>query len=174
MKWRWMAVIVLLGIAALACESSSLDGAGDSSADFRSRTFSSPEGDTATLADFDGQPMVVNFFAAWCPPCRAELPELEAFHLAHNEQIQLIGISHDLSRSSWLSLISDTDLTFPTYYQPGQEIFTDLELFIMPTTILVTADGELAHTHGGVLDVETLRGLVDEHLGVTLPVVESG
>ncbi|MEM9565874.1 MAG: TlpA disulfide reductase family protein [Actinomycetota bacterium] len=168
MSWRF-GVVGLVCLLATVAFASSADDAGPDSAGFRSHAFSGPDGTDATLGDFEGQPLVVNFFASWCPPCRAELPDLEAFHQAGDGQVQLIGISHDLARSSWLSLVTEAGLTFPTYHQPDQEIFTELDLFAMPTTIFVSAEGEIAHTHGGVLTERSLRDSVAEHLGVTIP-----
>lgn len=164
--------LLLAGMAALvvavavSTDRSASDGGVDDLA------FSSPDGTTASLADFDGQPLVVNFFASWCPPCRAELPELEAFHVASENKVSLIGISHDLDRSSWRSLVEATDVSFPTYHQPNQEIFVHLELFVMPTTVLVDAQGEIVHTYSGVLTAMALRDLVVEHLGVAISLPE--
>jgi len=128
--------------------------------------FVATDGSDATLADFGGQPLVVNFFASWCAPCRAELPDFERVHEVARDDVQFIGVSHDIDESSWLALVDEVGVTYPTFYQPEQEIFEHLDLLGMPSTAFITADGEVAHTFSGLLDSERLSELIAEHLGV--------
>lgn len=128
--------------------------------------FSDENGTEGTLADFEGEPLVVNFFASWCAPCRAELPDFQEVHVAAEDRVQFVGISHDIDESSWLALIDETGLTFPTRFQPEQEIWESLNLFGMPATAFISADGEVLYTFSGILDQETLIELIDEHLNV--------
>ena len=133
--------------------------------EFADLAFLTTDGSSASLADFEGQPLVVNFFASWCAPCRAEMPDLEQVHLARGDEITFLGISHDLDESSWRSFVAETEVTFQTVYQPETEIFTALEAKGMPSTALVAANGEVLHVHTGLLTDELLGELIDEHLG---------
>jgi peroxiredoxin len=142
------------------------DGSGVDTGDPLAMTFAYEDGTTGTLADFDGQPVVVNFFAAWCAPCRAEIPDIEAVHLAAGDRVRVIGISHDFDETSWRSFVAETGLTYPTGFQPEAEIWTALGLFGMPSTVLITPGGEIVYAHTGILNQETLQNLIAEHLGV--------
>lgn len=127
--------------------------------------FLATDGSTSNLSEFRGEPLVVNFFASWCAPCRAELPDLEAVHQARQEQVTFLGINHDLDESTWRSFVDETEITFQTVFQPDTEIFTALDAKGMPSTAFVSADGEVLHLHTGLLTDELLEELIDEHLG---------
>jgi len=127
-------------------------------------TFQTSDGGTVTLADFEG-PMVVNYFAAWCGPCRAELPEFEEVSRETAGEVLFIGISRDNLTDSWQTLIDDTGVTFPTVFEGNvQGSFTFLEAISMPTTAFVAADGTVELVWSGALTDEKLRELIAEHL----------
>ena len=128
--------------------------------------FLTEDGTEATLADYRGEPLVVNFFASWCAPCRAEMPDFSQVDTEADGAVRFLGISHDLDESTWRSFITEVDVSFETAFQPEQEIWESLGLFGMPSTAFVTSDGEVVHTWSGVMDAETLRGLIAEHLDV--------
>jgi thiol-disulfide isomerase/thioredoxin len=131
--------------------------------DLAALAFLATDGSTATLADYRGEPLVVNFFASWCAPCRAELPDLERVHEA-NEAVTFLGINHDLDEATWRSFVAETEITYDTGFQPETEIFTALGALGMPSTALLSADGEVLHLHTGLLTDDMLQDLIDEHL----------
>ncbi|MEM8924551.1 MAG: TlpA disulfide reductase family protein [Actinomycetota bacterium] len=128
--------------------------------------FITEDGEIATLADFRGSPMVVNFYASWCAPCRAELPHFVDVAGEAGDRVQFLGVSHDIDQSSWMALNDEFELNYPTVYQREQEIFEELDLLGMPATAFISADGEVLYTFTGVLNQETLKDLIAEHLGV--------
>ena len=161
---KWVAGLAVIGAVALLAVFS---GGGTAEADSVTElVFINQDGSTGTLADFQGEPLVVNFFASWCAPCRAELPDLEAVHVAGGGEVQFVGVNHDIDQSSWLSLINEVGLTYPTVFQPEQEIWETLNLFGMPATVFMSADGEVVYTFSGVLNQEVLKELIAEHLAV--------
>ena len=125
--------------------------------------FLTTDGSTSTLADFRGEPLVVNFFASWCAPCRAELPDFEQVHLA-NDSVTFLGINHDLDEPTWRSFVDETEITYATVFQPETEIFDALGAAGMPSTALLSPEGEVLHLHTGLMTAETLQELIDEHL----------
>lgn len=155
----FVAVIAFLGF--LSFTSSSGDD-GPSSLD--AFAFQTVDGGTVTLADFEG-PLVVNYFAAWCAPCRAELPEFEEVWLDTQGEVGFVGISRDNVTGSWKSLVEQTGITFPTVFEGNvQGSFAFLEANSMPTTVFISAEGTVERTWSGALTADKLRELIAEHL----------
>ena len=165
-----VALVLGLGLLAFAGGNSDTTNAGndtghvaaDSIHDF---TLGAPDGSTTSLADYAGKPMVVNYFAAWCPPCRRELPDFEAVHLELGDEVAIVGVSRDNTTSAWLGLIESTGLTFDTLYE-GNVVgsYEFVGGLAMPTTAFVSADGEIMHTFSGALTQKGLTDLINEHL----------
>lgn len=157
----------ILGIGALAGMAIRRPSpASDQVADpaIRNLEFLSDNGEIKKLVDFEGVPLVVNFFAGWCPPCRAELPDFEKVHLVNRDQIKFLGISHDLDETGWRALIAETGVTFETGFQPSAELWTALGAVGMPSTAFVSPDGVVARLWSGFLTADQLQGFIDEEL----------
>lgn len=127
--------------------------------------FSSLLDDTQdTFASHLNKPLVVNFFAAWCGPCRAELPEFESVYQELKDQVNFIGISRDSTTGPSLDLLADTGVSFPTGWDSDDSLFEELRLFTMPTTLFVNREGLVVEQWSGVLTKEDLRVLIMERL----------
>ncbi len=126
--------------------------------------FFNPDGSSATLADYAGTPVVLNFFASWCGPCKAELPEFEEVSREVAGEVVFLGVNTDFEEDAWLQLVADTGVTYPTVFQPSNELFQSSEALGMPTTVFIAADGSVQHTFSGALNKATLRRLIKTHL----------
>ncbi len=127
--------------------------------------FASLVGDSRdTFASHLDKPLVVNFFAAWCGPCRAELPEFESVYQELKDQVNFIGISRDDSAAPSLDLLADTGVSYPSGWDRDGSLFPELRLFGMPSTLMVDRDGVVVEQWAGVLTTEGLRDLITEHL----------
>lgn len=158
------AIVVLVGLVAVfAGGESSPTAAADS--DLFAFEFGTADGGTTTLASHAGEPLVVNYFAAWCPPCRAELPDFEAVSQERLDDVTFIGVSKDNTTDAWTGLIEETGVTFETVFEGNSSgTYEIVGGLAMPTTAFVTADGEIAHVHSGILNDQLLNQLIDEHL----------
>lgn len=154
-----VATIGLLAVLAGIFSDDSSEGAGA----YATIPFTTVDGGTGTLADYRGDPLVVNFFASWCPPCRAELPDFETVS-QDNPAVTFVGVNHDFDETSWRSLVAESGVSYDTVYQPGTEIWTELAGQAMPTTVFISADGEVLDSHAGLLTAERLQQLIDELL----------
>jgi thiol-disulfide isomerase/thioredoxin len=158
-----VALIALLAIFTSGGETNESEAAADELAAF---VFTNEDGSEGTLADYRGEPVVVNFFASWCAPCKAELPDFVAVHTEAGDDVQFLGVNADLDEGTWLAFVDEFELTYPTVFQPNLEIHEHLALLGHPATVLIDDDGQVVHTFTGVLSEESLKELIAEHLGV--------
>ncbi|MBF4163226.1 TlpA family protein disulfide reductase [Nocardioides acrostichi] len=117
-------------------------------------------------------PMMINFWAATCGPCREEMPALEDFHQRYGDQVPIIGVDYlDVLPVMAMELVRKTGVTYPLVADPGGDLGADgtLRLMGLPHFVLIDADGKVVYeTDGGFDSVDQLVQLVDEHLGVEL------
>ncbi len=121
-------------------------------------------GESMRLADLQGTPVVVNFFAAWCVPCVTEMPAFEEVHQELGDEVAFVGIDVRDSVAAAEELVARTGVTYTIGRDPSGEIFQDFEAVNMPSTFLLAADGTVVASRSGALDADGLRALVDEHL----------
>ena len=131
------------------------------------RSFDTFDGRQLSLPELAGDPLVVNFWASWCPPCIAEMPDLELVHADLGDQVRFVGLNtqDDLARAE--ELAEQTGVTYQLGIDPDGALFRDFEVVSMPSTFFVDADGVIVHRHAGLLTEPQLREIIDEHLGVS-------
>ena len=124
------------------------------------------DGGTGTVAGYEGTPLVVNFFASWCPPCVREMPEFQDVFEQLDGQVALLGLSQDQSPQDALALVEATGVTYDVGWDLDLEVYGATGSIAMPTTAFVSPSGELLDTFAGALDAEALAELIEDTLGV--------
>jgi thiol-disulfide isomerase/thioredoxin len=119
---------------------------------------------TVDLAQFAGRPVVLNFWASWCVPCRTEMPALEAVQRRLGDGVAFLGVNHQDSRTAALQLVDDTGVTYPSGMDPEGQVARAYELVGLPATVLITPDGDLVATRLGAVDADELDLMIDELL----------
>ena len=113
-------------------------------------TLSSVTGQAVHLADYKGQVVLVNAWATWCPPCKAEMPTLNDFYSQHRAQgFQLLAINSGDSQAAVAGFIAQTQYTFPVLLDPGENQLTRLGVHGLPTSFVVGRDGLVKDIHIG-------------------------
>ena len=129
-------------------------------------TFDLFDGGTGTIADYAGTPLVVNFFASWCPPCVREMPEFQEVFESLDGQVAFLGLSQDQSEQAALNLVESSGVTYDVGWDLDLEVYRATGSIAMPTTAFVSPSGELVDTFAGVLDAESLTERIENALGV--------
>ena len=129
-------------------------------------TFDLLEGGTGSVGDYEGKPLVINFFASWCPPCVREMPEFQSVFERLDGQVAFLGLSQDHAPEDALRLVESTGVAYDVGWDPDLEVYGATGSFAMPTTAFVSASGELRDVFAGVLDEESLAELIDAVLDV--------
>lgn len=127
-------------------------------------SFSYLDGTSGAVADYTGLPLVINFFASWCPPCRDELPHFEEIAQKYAGQVRFLGFSVTDDEETTRKLLAETGVTFDVAMDPDQSIHFDLGGIAMPTTIFVDRFGNLATGRFGAIRRDDLENLIIEEI----------
>lgn len=131
--------------------------------------FTTFDGEEVALSSLQGRPLLVNFFASTCVPCIAEMPALEEVHQQLGDKVTFLGLAAAGDRpEEALALVERTGVTYRTARDVDASVITALGGTILPTTVLLDADGSVVKVHSGSLDADDLRALLADELGVTL------
>lgn len=153
--WRGLPFVLLAGLLATAGwavppESGSAEDRADVLVDARAVD---QHGESHRWAPPFGQPMVIDFAASWCAPCRHSLPRLERFAGEHPE-VGVLVVSVDEERAGAEELVSSLGLRLPVLWDRGHEIAARYRPPAMPTTFLLAADGRVLHAAEGSSEEE--------------------
>lgn len=113
-------------------------------------------GEAVSLADYAGTPVVLNFWASWCAPCREELPALERFSQTHPE-VAVVGVNYDDSAGAAKKLQEEVGFTFPSIEDGNKDLGTKLGIIGMPTTFFLTEEHRIAALVAGPITEATLE-----------------
>jgi peroxiredoxin len=115
-------------------------------------------GELVRLSDYAGQPVLINAWATWCPPCRAEMPLLNEYYLQHKgEGFVILAVNAGETHSLVDEFISQTGFNFPVLLDPDSESLSRMGVFSFPTSILVGRDGTVKKIHVGIITPETMQ-----------------
>lgn len=123
------------------------------------------DGSTGTFADYAGRPLVVNFWASWCPSCVAEMSAaIRPVQEQVGDQVAFVGFNLQDDRDAAVRLIDETGVLFDLAEDPIGDLYTELKGIGMPFTVFISADGEVVHKHNGPVTEQQLLDLIDKHL----------
>jgi Thiol-disulfide isomerase and thioredoxins len=128
-------------------------------------TVQDAEGNSVKLSDLFGKPIVLNFWATWCPPCRSEMPDFNAVFEELGEDIHFVMLDAvdgtRETREIGEAYVAEQGFTFPVYYDMEQEAVIQYGIRAFPTTIFIDSEGYVAAGAEGAIDQETLRKGID-------------
>lgn len=156
---RLIAILMALVVIAAACgstEESSTDAV-----NFRWDTF---DGSTKALSDLPEGPVVLNFFASWCPPCIAEMPAFEEVSQAMGTEVRFIGLAMQDRPENALRIVEDTGVTYEIGQDPNGDVMRQMGGLAMPTTVFIDANRVVQRVHSGALTAEALSDMITEEL----------
>lgn len=119
------------------------------------------EGEEVSLSDFIGKPVILNFWASWCGPCKSEMPEFEAAYQKYREEIQFMMVNlTDGSRETVetaAEYIAGEGYTFPVFFDTESDAAISYGATSIPVTYFVDAEGHLVAYGSGALSGEILQ-----------------
>lgn len=107
-----------------------------------------------------GVPYVLNFWATWCPPCKAELPELNEFANAHTEDVQFFAINIEESANTITDFLQNNGYSLPVLLDADGSISQEFRVRAVPTTIVVDSQGVIRYRKTGGVTKEELENVL--------------
>lgn len=159
------ALFALATFAAAACSSPK------QAPDFAFTTYQGEDvlgGAALNLSQVAGKPLVLNFWAGLCPPCRDEMPAFQKMYDEEKDRVLLLGIDVGPfvglgTRDDGMMMLRDMQITYPTASTEDKSIIARYEVVSMPSTFFITPDGRIIKKWSGPIG-DRLRPLVDELL----------
>jgi cytochrome c biogenesis protein CcmG, thiol:disulfide interchange protein DsbE len=127
--------------------------------------FSAPElalkdvtGQPSALKDYQGQIILVNNWATWCPPCKAEMPALEEFYTHHKDQgFVLVAVEAGEPVEEVAQFVKDYSLTFPVWLDPQNKSIRVFKNYNLPNSYVIDRDGVVRFAWTGGISLKNLE-----------------
>ena len=157
---RWFAGLLLALLMLGACSSPGADALPD-------LQLETLDGGTMDLAATSDTPMVLNLWATWCAPCRRELPAFDRVSEQYEGDVTIVGINQGDDGENAQAMLDEIGVDFPQALDARSALSRELAITSMPSTVFVSASGEIVDTHAGELNADQLTELLERHFGLT-------
>lgn len=160
---RTLALCLALAFVAAACSH------GDAKAGTKLPEANLTELATGKAASWDAgdKPMVLNFWASWCTPCRAEMPAFEEVSKELGDQVAIVGVTDEDDLTAAKKAADKAGVTYPLLVDVDQTLLTDVGITGLPGTVFVDADGTIVGRHLGALTADELTKEIEDRYGIT-------
>ncbi|NLZ82344.1 MAG: redoxin domain-containing protein [Clostridiales bacterium] len=137
-------------------------------------------GNEHTLSDYKDKIVFLNFWATWCPPCKKEMPDIEALYKEYNlnqDDVVILGVANpssdeypkntDVAKEEIIAFLDDNDYTFPTVFDETGEILANHFISAFPTTFIVDKEGNYYGYVASMLTKSQMESIIQQALEVT-------
>jgi cytochrome c biogenesis protein CcmG, thiol:disulfide interchange protein DsbE len=120
------------------------------------------QGGATSFAAYRGTPLVVNVWASWCPPCKTEMPDFQRVHQALGGAVRFVGLDRADGADAAKAFVAKAGVTYDIVTDPDDRFARAMDIAIMPTTLLVSADGVVVATLSGIQSADELTARIHE------------
>lgn len=137
-------------------------------------------GNEHTLSDYKGKVVFLNFWATWCPPCRGEMPDIQAIYEEYGknkEDVIILGVANpaseeypnnsDVTKKEVIQFLEDNNYTFPVVFDETGELLSSYYISAFPTTFMIDKDGMIYGYAPGALSKDMMNNVIEETLAST-------
>ena len=130
-------------------------------------TLKTPTGETVTLSQLRGHPVLINFWAAWCGPCKSEMPAIQAtYDLHRNAGLVVLGVNQGESKDEVTAFAQANHLTFTMLLDGDGKVGDAYQVKAIPASFFVNSDGTLRETHVGSMESAEIEVIVGAQLAL--------
>ena len=126
------------------------------------------DGQTMSLRDLAGTPMVVNMWFSSCVPCKKELPDFAEVDAETGDAVRFVGLNLQDTPQRAEQFARDAGVGYEILLDPEQESALELDVAVFPSTLFVDASGRIVELHQGALTADELREQIAESLAVAV------
>lgn len=128
-------------------------------------------GKTHTLSDYKGKTIFLNFWATWCPPCRAEMPDIQKIYETYSTEgddglivlgVAAPGYGDEKDEEGIKKFLKDNGYTYPVLMDTEAELFDAYGIYSYPTTFMIDRDGNVFGYASGQLSEDTMKSIIDQ------------
>ena len=123
-------------------------------------------GQAVRLSDLRGHPVVVNFWATWCGPCRLEMPLLQKYADRYPQDLRILAVNDGEAAGDVQKFVDELSLRFDVLLDPAEKVTNLYRVRAFPSTFFLDADGNVRFQHIGTLNEDQLVGYLGK-LGVS-------
>lgn len=113
------------------------------------------------LRDLEGQKVFINFWASWCPPCKAEMPDIEKLHENHGEDIKIIAVNLEEAKEKVEKYLENEDLNFTVLLDKNKNVANKYLIRAIPTSYFLNKNGIIIEKNLGVLSYEKMKEILN-------------
>jgi len=135
---------------------------GNEAPDFELTTL---DGEEVRLSDYRGKRVFINFWATWCPPCRAEMPDMQKLYEEENVDIEILAINiteSEPSEENVKQFVEDFGLTFPILMDRKTEVASNYQVQAYPTSYMIDSKGVIRFIAPGALNHDLMLQLIED------------
>ena len=123
------------------------------------------DGSSQQLSDLRGRPVVLNFWASWCPACISEMPAFGEVHRRLGDQVEFVGVNmQEVDLAAANELADQTNVDYRLAHDPDGAIYSRFGGIAMPTTVFISAEGVVEQVHAGALFEDDLTAIIESEL----------
>jgi peroxiredoxin len=130
---------------------------GEKAPDFQVETM---DGEKVKLSDYRGKKVFLNFWATWCPPCKAEMPYMQSFYEEKPENVEVLAVNLEESASKAKDFADQYGLTFPVLLDHSGAVAEVYDIYTIPTTYVLNEDGTVHQKIIGPMDEAMMKDLI--------------
>lgn len=119
-------------------------------------------GKEVSLSDYKGKKVFLNFWATWCPPCKAEMPEMEMLYQeTKNSDLVILAVNLDEEKDTVQKFINSNKYNFPVLLDTGNIVASQYEVVSIPTSFFIDKEGNIVDKHIGAMTIEDMKNYIN-------------